>query len=103
MEATGLTEEHFLLDPGVGFGKDLPQNLQCIRHAGEFALGNSGALLGVSRKAYIGRVTGEENPLRRLPGTLASALLAGSVQVRRVHDVGEHRQALLVAQAIRKA
>ena len=103
MEATGLTEEHFLLDPGVGFGKDLPQNLQCIRHAGEFALGNSGALLGVSRKSYIGRVTGEENPLRRLPGTLASALLAGSVQVLRVHDVGEHRQALLVAQAIRKS
>ncbi len=101
MEATGLPEAAFLLDPGVGFGKSLEQNLQCIRHAPEFALGESGVLLGVSRKSYIGRVTGEASPMRRLPGTLASALVAGAVQVLRVHDVGEHRQALLVAEAIR--
>ncbi len=103
MEATGLGEAAFLLDPGVGFGKDLAQNLQCIRHASEFALGKSGVLLGVSRKSYIGRVTGESSPGRRLPGTLASALVAGEVQVLRVHDVGEHRQALWVAKAIQES
>ncbi len=103
MAATGLPEEAFLLDPGVGFGKSDHQNLLCIRHAAEFALGGSGALLGGSRKSYIGRLTGETDPKRRLPGTLASAILARNVQVLRVHDVAEHRQALLLAQCIDRA
>ncbi len=100
MAATGLPEEAFLLDPGVGFGKSDRQNLLCIRHAADFALDGSGALLGVSRKSYIGRLTGETDPKRRLPGTLASAILARNVQVLRVHDVAEHRQALQLARFI---
>ncbi len=100
MDATGLPEEAFLLDPGVGFGKSDPQNLQCIRFAAKFSHGKSGVLLGVSRKSYIGRLTGEEDPKRRLPGTLASAILARSVQVLRVHDVAEHRQALRMARLL---
>ena len=103
METTGLPEDAFLLDPGVGFGKSDPQNLQCIRFAAKFSLGKSGVLLGVSRKSYIGRLTGETDPKRRLPGTLASAILARGVQVLRVHDVAEHRQALLMAQLLDRA
>ena len=103
MAATGLPEEAFLLDPGVGFGKSDRQNLLCIRHAADFALGGSGALLGVSRKSYIGRLAGETDPKRRLPGTLASAILARNVQVLRVHDVAEHCQALLLARFIDQA
>lgn len=103
MAATGLPEEAFLLDPGVGFGKSDQQNLLCIRHAADFTLGGSGALLGVSRKSYIGRLAGEPDPRRRLPGTLASAVLARNVQALRVHDVAEHRQALLVARFIDQA
>lgn len=100
MATTGLDASHFLLDPGVGFGKDLEQNLDCIRHAAEFADGESGALLGVSRKSCIGKICGENDPMRRLPGTLAMAVLARQVQFLRVHDVSEHRQALQVTQAI---
>lgn len=98
--ATGLAHDSFLLDPGVGFGKTLEQNLDCIRYAGEFADGESGVLLGVSRKSFIGRICGEADPMKRLPGTLAAALLAPGVHFLRVHDVGAHRQALMVAEEI---
>ncbi len=100
MASTGLEASYFLLDPGVGFGKDLEQNLECVRRAAEFADGESGALLGVSRKSFIGKICGESEPCRRLPGTLAVAVLSRRVQVLRVHDVSEHRQVLQITQAI---
>lgn len=98
--ASGLSLEHFLLDPGVGFGKNVQQNLCCVRHASEFTDGRSGVLLGVSRKSFIGAVTGESSPALRVPGTLACGVLGCECQVLRVHDVAAHRQALLMAQAI---
>ena len=99
MLATGLPPEHFLLDPGVGFGKTLEQNLVCIRQA-SLLDDVSGVLLGVSRKSFIGKLSGEQEPSRRLPGTLAVALMSRDVSVLRVHDVAAHHQALRVAEAL---
>lgn len=100
MIATGLSKEHFLLDPGVCFGKTLEQNLAAIRRASACGDDASGVLLGVSRKSFIGKLSGETVPSRRLPGTLAVALMQREVEVLRVHDVAAHRQALLVAEGI---
>lgn len=100
ISASGLSPEHFLLDPGVGFGKSVEQNLCCVRHSAEFADGQSGVLLGVSRKSFIGFVADESMPSKRIPGTLVCGVLGRQCQVLRVHDVAEHKQALLVAKAV---
>ncbi|MCQ2397394.1 MAG: dihydropteroate synthase [Lentisphaeria bacterium] len=100
ISASGLSCEHFLLDPGVGFGKDAAQNLCCVRHAAEFTDGRSGVLLGVSRKSFIGTVADEPIPLKRLPGTLACGIIGRHCAVLRVHDVAAHKQALTIANAI---
>lgn len=100
MAVSGLSFEHFLLDPGVGFGKNVAQNLCCVRHAAEFTDGRSGVLLGVSRKSFIGAVANEPSPTKRLSGTLACGVIGRRCAVLRVHDVAAHKQALAIAKAV---
>jgi len=90
-----------LLDPGIGFGKTPEQNLSCISNLDRFRRFGAPILAGLSRKSFIGRITGAEVD-RRLPGTLAAdtiALMRG-VSVLRVHDVAENRAALDVFKAL---
>lgn len=92
--AAGIPESRLVRDPGIGFGKALDHNLALLRNLP--ALG-SPLLLGASRKALIGRITGADVD-HRLPGSLALALHAarmGCAYVR-VHDVAETAQALAV-------
>ncbi|WP_194743345.1 dihydropteroate synthase [Thermaurantiacus tibetensis] len=92
--AAGIPEDRLVRDPGIGFGKTLEHNLALLRNLP--ALG-SPLLLGASRKALIGRLTGADVH-SRLPGSLALALHAarmGCAYVR-VHDVAETVQALRV-------
>ncbi|WP_448582805.1 dihydropteroate synthase [Thermaurantiacus sp.] len=92
--AAGIAESRLVRDPGIGFGKTLDHNLALLRNLP--ALG-SPLLLGASRKALIGRLTGADVH-SRLPGSLALALHAarhGAAWVR-VHDVAETAQALAV-------
>lgn len=101
--ACGLSREQVILDPGIGFGKTPEHNLQLLAELAQFACWQRPVLLGLSRKSFLGRITGVSEPQERLPGSLAGALwgyLAG-VQIFRVHDVGATRQALKVVQAIR--
>ena len=101
MQQTGLPREHFLLDPGIGFGKNLQQNLALIGRLGELAAAGAPLLLAMSRKSFIGQLTGVAIPHDRLPGTLAAAIAArNDAQVLRMHDVAAARQALAVAAAI---
>jgi 2-amino-4-hydroxy-6-hydroxymethyldihydropteridine diphosphokinase len=93
-----------LLDPGVGFGKTPKQNHSCIWNLDRFRRFGAPILIGLSRKSFIGRVTGAEVE-RRLPGTLAAntiALMRGA-SVLRVHDVAENRAALEMFQALSAA
>ena len=91
----GVPFGRILLDPGVGFGKTPEQNHSCIWNLDRFRRFGAPVLVGLSRKSFIGRITGAALD-NRLPGTLAAdtiALMRGA-SVLRVHDVAENRAAL---------
>ena len=91
-----------MVDPGIGFGKTAEHNLALIRGLSLFHALGCPLLLGASRKRFIGTIAQEPDAARRMPGSLAVALagVAQGVQLLRVHDAGETRQALAVWQAI---
>ena len=101
-EAAGIARARLVIDPGIGFGKTLAHNLELL--AGLTLLHGLGApiLLGASRKSFIGTLTGIKDARARLPGSIAAALqgAAQGVQILRVHDVAETRQALTVWEAM---
>lgn len=90
-----------LVDPGIGFGKNLTHNLELLRRL-ETLTAEHAVLVGASRKGSIGAITGETDPRRRLPGTLVLHLRAAhaGAAMLRVHDVAEHVQALKVWAAL---
>lgn len=100
--AAGLSREHLMLDPGVGFGKSDLQNLAVIHGMAQLrASFGLPVLLGASRKSFIGRLL-ELPPEERLYGSLgaAAAGIAQGADVLRVHDVRETAQMARVADAI---
>jgi dihydropteroate synthase len=105
LERLGVCREQVVLDPGIGFGKTLEHNLQLLGALPRFASHSRPLLLGVSRKSFLGKLTGAESPTDRLPGALACAALAvrDGAQVLRVHDVRETVAAVRVAAAIQAA
>jgi len=100
--AAGIPRENIAIDPGIGFGKRVSDNLELLSGIASFHALGCGIVLGVSRKSTIARLSRGEPPRGRLPGSLAAALFAvqQGVQILRVHDVAETRQALAVWQAI---
>lgn len=99
--AAGVEEEAIVLDPGLGFGKSVEQNLALMRRAAELADLGRPLLLGASRKSFLGKLAGETEPSRRdVASALATALMrrAGAAFFR-VHTVAMHRQALRLADA----
>ena len=102
LEMLGVRHEQVVLDPGIGFGKTLEHNLQLLGALPRFVRHNRPVLLGVSRKAFLGKINCAENPADRLPGALACAALAvrDGVQILRVHDVRETVQVVRVAEAV---
>ncbi len=103
--AAGIPRDRIVVDPGIGFGKLVPHNLELIAGIGAFHALGCGVALGVSRKSMIARLSRGEPPDGRLPGSLAAALCAvqQGVQILRVHDVAETRQALALWGAIAAA
>jgi dihydropteroate synthase len=101
-EKAGVVRSRIALDPGIGFGKSFAQNLAAIRAIPHLkAQFGCAVLLGVSRKSFLGLITGRE-VRERLPATLAAdsfGLLAGA-DILRVHDVAAHRDAALVLAAL---
>jgi dihydropteroate synthase len=100
--AAGIPSKHIAIDPGIGFGKLVSHNLELLSGIASFHALGCGIVLGVSRKSTIARLSRGEPAQARLPGSLAAALSAvqQGVQVLRVHDVAETRQALAVWRAI---
>jgi dihydropteroate synthase len=98
----GIALEHIAVDPGIGFGKRVAHNLELLAGIGAFHALGCGIALGISRKSTIARLSRGEPPEARLPGSLAAGLLAvqQGIQILRVHDVAETRQALAVWRAI---
>jgi dihydropteroate synthase len=94
--AAGIARDRIAIDPGIGFGKSAAHNLALLRRLSLFhALGHP-ILLGASRKRFIGTIGQADDPQARMPGSVAVALagIAQGVQMVRVHDVVETRQAL---------
>ncbi len=98
----GIPREEIFIDPGVGFGKTLEHNLELIANADFFTVRHP-VLMGVSRKSFIGMISGL-HPRDRLGGSVASAcwLALKGVDILRVHDVKETVEALKVIKEIRK-
>ncbi|MCV2864941.1 dihydropteroate synthase [Defluviimonas sp. WL0075] len=101
-EAVGIPRARILVDPGIGFGKNLEHNLALLRGLSLFHGLGCGILLGASRKRFIGTIGGAETAADRGPGTIAVTLagIAQGVQWHRVHDIGETRQAIRLWQAV---
>ncbi len=92
-EESGIGREQIILDPGIGFGKRLQDNLEILKYLDEFKIFGSPVLIGVSRKSFIGDVL--QLPVdKRLEGTLAATAIAidRGANILRVHDVGENRR-----------
>ena len=96
--AAGIPLGRIAVDPGIGFGKTDTHNMEILQRAGAFHGTGCAVAIGVSRKSFIGRIAGINNPKDRLPGTLAATMLALSrgVQVHRVHDVAAAVQAIAI-------
>ncbi len=102
LQAAGVARERVVVDPGIGFGKTVEHNLALLRHLRELTSLGRPVLVGASRKSFIGKLTGVEDPSDRLEGSLAAAVLAvaGGARIVRVHDVWETTRAVAVATAV---
>ena len=99
--SAGVAREQIVVDPGLGFGKSVGQNARLLARASAFQGLGSGVLIGASRKSFLGALTGEPEPARRVPESVAAAVLGrwAGANVFRVHDIDPHRRALDVADA----
>lgn len=100
-DTQGVRKDSIILDPGVGFGKRLEDNLELLANVHAFHELECPLLIGASRKSFIGNIDGSEVN-ERIGGSLAAVLHAyqQGVQIFRVHDVKETRQALNIFTAI---
>ena len=87
--AEGIPEERIWLDPGIGFGKTVEHNLELLRRLDEIVAIGRPVVIGTSRKSFLGKLTGNRAEDERLPGTIATNVLAleRGARVFRVHDV----------------
>ncbi|MBW3604313.1 MAG: dihydropteroate synthase, partial [Actinobacteria bacterium] len=101
LDAAGISRERVIVDPGIGFAKELAHNLALLRDLRQLRGLSRPVLVGASRKTFIGVLT-ETDAHERLEGSLAAAVVAaiGGAAVVRVHDVAETHAALEVATAV---
>jgi dihydropteroate synthase len=100
--AAGIERDRLCVDPGIGFGKRLEHNLALLREIGSFRDLRVPVLVGVSRKRFIGELTGAEDPADRVEGTAGAVAWCAShgVDVVRVHDVRPMSRVVRVVDAI---
>ncbi len=100
--AAGIRPENVIVDPGIGFGKNLEHNLALLRNLDAIVDLAFPVLIGASRKRFIGRITGLQEAKQRVFGTVATTVLAyeRGATFFRVHDVRANREALAVAEAV---
>ena len=98
----GVGKEQIVLDPGFGFAKDEPHNIELLARFSQLETLGRPLLVGTSRKRFIGSVTGHDNPLDRDVGTAATGVvcrLAGA-SIFRVHNVAIQKDALSIADRV---
>jgi dihydropteroate synthase len=96
----GIKRSNMIVDPGIGFGKNLKHNLEILGGLEQFKNMAGGVLLGASRKSFIGMMAGEDSD--RLAGSLSAAMMGATagVDLVRVHDVEETRKAINTINAL---
>ena len=101
----GIAEERIAVDPGIGFGKTIDHNLELLRRLDEIVALGFEVVIGTSRKSFLGRLTGRDDPHDRVAATVATTVLAleRGAAVFRVHDVAPTKDALTVATATLRA
>ena len=94
-----ISKENLIIDPGIGFSKDINQNLEILKNLDVFKNMNLPILIGASRKRFIGEILNENNPKERDIGTLAISCLCSNfnIDIVRVHNVKLNYQILKVA------
>jgi dihydropteroate synthase len=99
----GIPTGRIIVDPGIGFGKTAAHNLALLKDLSSLTSLGQPLLVGISRKAFIGKILNAAGPEERLEGSLAAAVAAAlnGANIVRVHDVSETYRALRVADAIR--
>jgi dihydropteroate synthase len=100
--AAGVVDAQVALDPGIGFAKRSEHSLRVLAALPAFAALGRPVVVGVSRKRFVGELSGVAEAAARLYGSVGAAVaaLAGGARIFRVHGVAAHRQALDVAWAI---
>lgn len=103
----GVESQKIALDVGVGFSKTFAQNLELLAKIGDFENDFAGfpLLVGASRKSFLGKILGEDDPRKRVNASVAAAAIAvyNGASIVRVHDVGETGEAVKVADALKKS
>jgi dihydropteroate synthase len=97
----GVAPERIHVDPGIGFGKTLAHNLELLRRLDEIVALGFPVMVGTSRKSFLGRLTGREDPHDRVAATVATSVMAleRGATLFRVHDVAANADGLRVAAA----
>ena len=101
-ELAGIPRRRLLIDPGFGFGKTVDHNLALLRELQQFATIGAPLLVGLSRKSFLGQLSGHSNPAERVHASVAAALIAvqRGAAIVRVHDVAATADALKVWNAV---
>jgi len=99
----GVADERIIVDPGIGFGKTFGHNIEILRRLAELRIYGRPVLVGLSRKAFIGKVLRRE-PKERVWGTASAATFAveRGADIMRVHDVREMKQVVRMTDALTK-
>jgi len=98
----GIKNEQIIIDPGIGFAKNVDQNLTLLKNLEEFVSMNYPVLIGASRKRFIGSVINESDPNKRIFGTaaVASRCVIAGVDILRVHDIKQISQVIMMTKSI---
>ena len=100
--ALGVEKAKICIDPGIGFGKTVQDNIDLMKAVDVFAQTGYPVLIGTSRKSYIGKMPGLESSDRLIPTVTAGIIAAiGGASVIRVHDVREAKESILYLEALR--
>jgi dihydropteroate synthase len=103
-ESAGVDPEKIIIDPGIGFGKTVDDNLLILKNLQEFKILGKPLLLGTSRKSFIGKILNAD-VTERLEGTLSSIVVGvlNGAHIIRCHDVIQAKKAIAIADAVRQA
>ena len=101
--SSGIAVDNLIIDPGIGFGKSVEDNLRLLRHLGELKALGRPICIGVSRKHFTGKITGVARSADRIEGTAAAvtAAVLNGASIIRVHDVAVMKRVAAMADAIR--